>query len=131
MTDIELLPLPEVLIGRGKTAAEAWCRANVAHVTAAKGAEIEALRAEVGEWKAIATWEKEQHDRLFKEARALNERAERLAEALRKIEKDAPDKMPDLDAWSDADEKAEMAENLVHWHLGQIARDALLNHEKN
>lgn len=48
--------------------------------------ERDALRAEMDEWKAVAKWESEQHDSVFKEARALNERAERLAEALRMIE---------------------------------------------
>lgn len=84
--DVELLPLPEWMehlyqIGSGDILD--YAHACVAHVTAAKDAEIKTLQAEMAEWKAIATWEKEQHDQLFKDARALNERAERLAEALR------------------------------------------------
>ena len=54
--DIKLLTMPEpmrVLGTRGKDAAEAWCRANVAHATAAKDAEIERLRAEVERWRVL------------------------------------------------------------------------------
>ena len=55
-TDIELLPLPEpmrVLGTRGKDAAEAWCRANVAHATAAKDAEIERLREDAERYRFL------------------------------------------------------------------------------
>lgn len=92
--DVELLPLPEHMKAWARSLADdaqAYARANVEHHTAAKDAEIEALRAEVDEWKAVAEWEGEQHDRVFKEARALNERAERLAEALHRLEEACDD----------------------------------------
>src|SRR5690606_26057382 len=59
----ELLPLPS---------------GNVAHLIAAQSAEIEALRAEVEEWKDVARCASEQQDSLFREARALSERADKL-----------------------------------------------------
>mgnify|MGYP001380096543 CR=1 FL=1 len=62
-------------------------------------AEIEALRAEVEEWKDVARCASEQQDSLFREARALSERADKLRaerDALRKalsriLENEAPD----------------------------------------
>lgn len=100
--DIELLPLPEpmrVLGTRGKDAAEAWCRANVAHATAAQDAEIERLRTEVeAVWAAMPRDARyldppdggcvplhEQVRRMAADAT----RAERLAEALRGLLGDA------------------------------------------
>lgn len=85
MADVELLPLPE---GEAIGWTQAWsydqmrsyARANVAHATAAKDAEIEALRAEVAEWKRVAAAQGE--------AKA---RAERLAEALREVADDLDD----------------------------------------
>lgn len=59
----ELLPLPS---------------GSVAHLIAAQSAEIEALRAEVEEWKDVARCASEQQDSLFREARALSERADKL-----------------------------------------------------
>src|SRR5690606_10767094 len=44
----------------------------------AQSAEIEALRAEVEEWKDVARCASEQQDSLFREARALSERADKL-----------------------------------------------------
>ena len=76
--DIELLPLPEpmgVLGTRGKDAAEAWCRANVAHATEPLKAEIEALQVRA--------------DAMAGEAIKHEARAERLAEALRGLLVDA------------------------------------------
>lgn len=82
MTDIELLPLPEpmqVLGDRGRDAADAWCRANVALATAAKNAEIERLRAEREVIVAEAVKYADKSGR-------LEAKAERLAEALRRAE---------------------------------------------
>lgn len=90
-TEIELLPLPEgesssfgnYEVHDNETMIE-YARANVAHATAAKDAEIErlrteieSLRAEVAEWKRVASAQAELHG----ESEA---RAERLAEALRR-----------------------------------------------
>lgn len=58
-------------------------------------ADAERLRAEVDEWKAVAKWEREQHDSVFKKARALNERAEQLEEALRLAEEHINGLTPD------------------------------------
>ena len=103
MTDIELLPLPKKAqlanpyasrgvptYGHSDETLTDYARANVAHATAAKDAEIERLRAEVRELrKRQAGWERHvaaagceyvrdgEHDAL------VNRRAERLAEALR------------------------------------------------
>lgn len=82
MSNVELLPLPEWCLDNdwaryvleGMTGTEFrnkmqdYARANVAHATAAKDAEIEALRAELREMRRAMVGE-------FK-------RAERLAEAL-------------------------------------------------
>ena len=103
--DVELLPLPEpygylrdldgglqMSIGPVRPADRAggyttpWVamydpgrvRACVAHAAAAKDAEIEALRAEVAEWKRVAAAQAELHG----DAEAC---AERLAEALQNI----------------------------------------------
>lgn len=54
---------------------EAYARANVAHATAAKDAEIEALRAEVATWEGLHASEVQARQR-------WQARAERLAEAL-------------------------------------------------
>lgn len=109
--DVELLPLPETLRRSGfKSSAEAYARANVAHATAAKDAEIEALRAEVeAVWAAMPRDARyldppdggcvplhEQVRRMAADAT----RAERLAEALRPLAAldltpDGFDKRPD------------------------------------
>ena len=84
-TDIELLPLvgtlgamPEHVQG----VVQAYARANVAHATAAKDAEIEALRSEVELQRELSA----QHAReaVFWERKHVDSvsRAERLAEAL-------------------------------------------------
>ena len=79
-TDIELLPLYAELQGHPKLEiVKHYARANVAHATAAKDAEIEALRAEVDQYKRRA-------DAYFQTAERQGKRAERLAEALRDIE---------------------------------------------
>lgn len=49
-------------------------------------AERDALQAEVDELKVVAKCASEQQDSLFSEARTLNERADKLEEALRLIE---------------------------------------------
>jgi hypothetical protein len=68
--DVELLPLPERFSFMGwKTHMRDYARANVAHATAAKDAEIEDLRADLADYMRIANTEAT--------------RAERLAEALR------------------------------------------------
>ena|SRR5690606_8521895 len=106
--DVELLPLPERvevdkhlptgvrIYAYDANTLKNYARANVAHAIAPLQAEIdalrtrledtvrdstnkiEALRAEVAEWKRVATAQAELHD----EAEA---RAERLAEALRGV----------------------------------------------
>lgn len=74
---IELLPLYAELQGHPKLEiVKHYARACVAHATAAKDAEIEALRAEVETWKNFARGNKG----LLQESVY---RAERLAEALR------------------------------------------------
>jgi hypothetical protein len=108
-TDIELLPLYAELQGHPKLEIiKHYARANVAHATAEKDAEIEALRAEVAEWKRVASAQAELHG----EAEA---RAERLAEAMRMI---AAPIRPD-GTWN-RDREA----------CRQIARDALIGHEQ-
>ena len=57
---------------------EAYTRAKVSRAIAAKDAEVEALRAEVAEWKRVAAAQAELHG----DAEAC---AERLAEALQNI----------------------------------------------
>ena len=82
--DIKLLPLPEELATEYRLlsrtghheAVEAYARANVEHHIAAKDAEIEALRADVG----TAT---RMHAITREHLEAAEARAERLAEALR------------------------------------------------
>lgn len=80
--DIELLPLPEpmqVLGDRGRDAADAWCRANVSHATAAKDAEIERLRAEREVIVAEAM-------KYAGKSGRLEAKVDRLAEALKDLE---------------------------------------------
>ena len=82
MTDPKLLPLPEgvdvIFSPDGNGAAldvftaeqvQDYARANVAHATAAKDAEIEALKSDLGDYMDAANYQAA--------------RAERLAEALR------------------------------------------------
>ena len=77
--DIELLPLPEPnykWVGYTTREAEAIARANVANATAAKDAEIEALRAEA------ARLRRSLHEAIVHGNRQSG-RAERLEETLR------------------------------------------------
>lgn len=88
-TDVELLPLPEgyekydpPLLYEGKMFHEgqmrAYARANVTHATAAKDAEIEALRKEVERLRADRdSWEQQASDRVA-DWYAEHLRAERL-----------------------------------------------------
>lgn len=77
--DVELLPLYAELQGHPKLEiVKHYARANVAHATAAKDAEIEALRAEREVIGAEAVKYAEKSGR-------LEARAERLAEALREL----------------------------------------------
>jgi hypothetical protein len=85
--ETDLLPLPPLYIAPSvepvdyPNVAQAlmdYARDNVAHAVAPLQAEIEALRAEVAEWKRVAAAQAELHD----EAEAS---AERLAEALREL----------------------------------------------
>jgi len=90
MTDIKLLPLPEwmstfIVPDEGKEVGcdhrlsalmKDYARANVAHATAAKDAEIERLRVDVEAWKAS-------HSLLTDTCHHFQARAERLAEVLR------------------------------------------------
>lgn len=93
-TDIELLPLPPLYIAPSvepvdyPNVAQAlmdYARANVAHATAAKDAEIERLRALLLE--ACDDGDEADADLLatLERARTAEARAERLAEALREI----------------------------------------------
>jgi hypothetical protein len=101
MTDIELLPLPPLYIVPSvepvdyPDVAQAlmdYARANVAHATAAKDAEVEALRAEVEAWRELsdhvrvgackAIWPDRYTDERIRDVAAALKRAERLAEAL-------------------------------------------------
>lgn len=80
MTDVELLPLYAELQGHPKIEIiKHYARANVAHATAAKDAEIEALRRELDRLRG-------EHVRVRRDRNAAQARAERLAEALRDIE---------------------------------------------
>lgn len=80
--DLLPLPAPDYLLplGPGHGAISMWSentiRQIVAHVTAAKNAEIEALRAEVATWEGLHASEVQVRQR-------WQARAERLAEALR------------------------------------------------
>ena len=91
----DLLPLPEMDIyalgsgvglrdvrhtpvGFSQKKMSEYARANVEHAVAPLQAEIEALRAEVDEWKDVARCASEQQDSLFREARALSDRADKL-----------------------------------------------------
>lgn len=81
-TETDLLPLPETLIyGQDyyfPDQMRTYARANVAHAIAPLQAKIEALRADVEEWKDVARCASEQQDSLFREACALNELADNL-----------------------------------------------------
>lgn len=101
MTDIELLPLPSVLLNwphpTNHAAIRDYARANVTHHTAAQDAEIEALRAEVAAWRELsdhvragacnAIWPDRYTDARTRDVAAALKRAERLADALRDAEK--------------------------------------------
>ena len=75
--DVELLPLPA--IDAIVKYVEDYARANVALATAAKDAEIEALRTEVARAERLCSVRTD-------ETVLLLNRTERLAEALREIE---------------------------------------------
>ena len=131
--DIELLPLPELASERVFGAKwddfdiQDYARANVAHATAEKDAEIERLRAEVeAVWAAMPRDARyldppdggcvplhEQVRRMAADAT----RAERLAEALRMIANQGPHYGPDgtYKTWR-------------HW--AEIARAALRDHDQ-
>ena len=126
--DIELLPLPEgvdvIFSPDGNGAAldvftpeqvQDYARANVAHATAAKDAEIEALRAEVGQEQDYAAGAARRVLMAQIAQRRAEARAERLAEALRLI---AAPIRPD-GTWN-RDREA----------CRQIARDALRDHDQ-
>lgn len=95
-TIIELPPLPDPDIGmpgqiafiRSDKLLQEWCRANVAHATAAKDTEIEALRAEVERLQAEIDnmWGMgvhSCHENCQRTACVLRRNNKRLAEALR------------------------------------------------
>src|SRR5690606_32578631 len=123
--DIELLPLPELPrqvegynsdyweAGQIEEYAADYARANVAHATAAKDAEIEALRAEVGQEQDYAAGAARRVLMAQIAQRRAEARAERLADALRLI---AAPIRPD-GTWN-RDREA----------CRQIARDALRDH---
>lgn len=105
--DIELLPLPRTLQHADDadlaTHVQDYARANVAHATAAKDAEIEALRVRA--------------DAMAGEAIKHEARAERLAEALHKLEDSCED--------SDGVQYGTLATSFVRG----ICRDALRDHD--
>lgn len=81
---IELLPLYAELQGHPKLEiVKHYARANVAHATAANGAEIETLRAEIGLLRHGNVAYSQQVADLIGRAGSAEARAERLAEALR------------------------------------------------
>lgn len=86
-SNVKLLPLPEPsgdytnpYDGDGL---ENYARANVAHATAAKDAEIEALRAEVADLRGKWSHAESNLAACDSDLRVFQQRAERLAEALR------------------------------------------------
>lgn len=93
--DVELLPLPWSDVqpnGRrwlfkleDRPRVEDYARANVAHATAAKDAEIEALRAEVERLQSINSGLCRKSNYYLIDSARWQERAERLAEALRPL----------------------------------------------
>src|SRR5690625_3012890 len=85
MTDIELLPLPEMhsrfhpmYWHAIEAVATNYARACVAHATAKTDAEIERLRVDLEAWKAS-------HSTMTDTCHHFQARAERLAEALREM----------------------------------------------
>lgn len=82
-SNVELLPLPAEFGHPSLHAlgivAENYARANVEHHTAAKDAEIEALRADLARVRRLAA---EDSTHLAEQRRQAEDRAERLAEAL-------------------------------------------------
>src|SRR5690606_4052362 len=90
--ETDLLPLPPLHIAPSvepvdyPNVAQAlmdYARANVAHATAPLQAEVEALRAEVDEWKRVAAAQAELHGE-------AEERADRLREGLREADSKFP-----------------------------------------
>lgn len=89
MADVELLPLYAELQGHPKLEIiKHYARANVAHVTAAKDAEIKALRAEVERQKEWLAWWGRFASEQCTRAEQAEARAERLLGALRWIASD-------------------------------------------
>ena len=95
--ETDLLPLPEgyaawAYIGSTRVYSadgmESYARANVSHAAAPLQAEVEALRAEVAEWKRVAAAQAELHNK-------AESRAGRLAEALRLAEEHISDLTPE------------------------------------
>lgn len=92
---IELLPLPEKseidrhlptgvrVYGYTTSDMRTYARACVAHATAAKDAEIEALRAEVERLTGCLATANANHEQFERQWYLERDRAERLAEALR------------------------------------------------
>lgn len=127
--DVELLPLPRVLVhvphegdmeleAVGNYYAAEQVRANVAHATAAKDAEIEALRAEVETRKEdyatlTAMWRADEAKYVAR-AESSEARAERLAEAL----------VAERDRWAarKADAIREQAGGMTRGDPGAVAR---------
>ena len=87
MTDVELpTPFHYANAGKGEALFTAeQVRACVAHATAAKDAEIEALRAEIAEARDGWHMANGTADLAMKHRDAAEARAERLAEALREM----------------------------------------------
>src|SRR5690554_3724998 len=118
-SNVKLLPPPKWLLeGFTDPTIEILCdytRACVAHATAAKDAEIEALRAEVGQEQDYAAGAARRVLMAQIAQRRAEARAERMAEALRLI---AAPIRPD-GTWN-RDREA----------CRQIARDALRDHDQ-
>lgn len=104
MADVEVLPLPDW--GGAQIIPDNlirdYARANVAHFTAAKDADVEALRAEVERLTALTGGVEVQRDANWQAYSDEKARAERLAEALRGIRRDALDGCSAMDCARDA-----------------------------
>ena len=86
MAGVELLPLPDWMECLGQVSAghiQDYARANVAHATAAKDTEIEALRAEVERLTGCLATANANHEQFERQWYLERDRAERLEEALR------------------------------------------------
>jgi flagellar biosynthesis/type III secretory pathway protein FliH len=86
-TEVELLPLYAELQGHPKIEIiKHYARANIARATAPLQAEIEALRAEVAEWKRVAAAQAGLHDEAEARAKRLEKMLSAYQAAVNKID---------------------------------------------